>query len=252
VRRRLAERLAQRREDEERARVRLASQKDVARALERGEAHVGTQRDVHELTADALGEALASWERIGDGRWTRPTGDGIRAVIRISPLRGSYQLNWGLSLAWVPHLTAAGVRFHRTAKSARLDLYEEGQHQGARVPYTWHEHSVVFLPRDIEPAWRNAADHAERLFERAATPEAVLALAQEQLEDRGAMAVHVPSPLYVVAFTHARLGRAAQARQALAGEFRKTYLHLPPAYDRQDAAQNVERALERVLAGAAP
>jgi hypothetical protein len=252
VRRRLAERLSERREEEARAKVLLAWHDEVAQALERGEAHVGTQRDVYALVAGALGDALASWERIAEGTWTRPTGEGIRAVIRVSPLRGSYQLNCGLSLAWVPHLTTAGVRFHRTAKSARLDLYEEGQHHDASVRYTEREGSFIFLPRNVERAWSNAAAHAEPRFERAATPEAVLGLAQEQLEDRWAMSVHVPSPLYVVAFTQARLGRAAQAREALAGELRKTYLHLPSAYARQDAAEKVQRALERVLAGAAP
>jgi hypothetical protein len=252
VRRRRAERLSERREDEERASALLAWHDDVARALERGEAHVGTQRDVHDLTAEGLGEALASWERIADGTWTRPAGDGIRAVIRISPLRGSYQLNWGLSLAWVPHLTTAGVRFHRTAKSARLDLYEEGQHHDASVRYAVREGSFIFLPREVERAWSNASARAQPRFERATTPEAVLALAQEQLEDRWAMSVHVPSPLYVVAFTHARLGHAAQAREALAGELHKTYLHLPRAYARQDAAEKVQDALERVPADAAP
>lgn len=48
----------------------------------------------------------------------------FRHVVELQALKGlSYCPQWRLSLDFVPHITGGGkVRWHRTAKSARLDL----------------------------------------------------------------------------------------------------------------------------------
>jgi hypothetical protein len=55
------------------------------------------------------------------------------------------------------------------------------------------------------------------------------------LEDDWASGVHSPSPIYVIAFTLAHLGREAEARAALS---------------KADTPEKLEPALERILRGA--
>ena len=221
----------------------------VAEAAARGEAHVGTERDIHGLLREAAGGDLAGWEEIREGVWTRPLAGGIRAVIRTHALKGmTHQLLWGLSLAWVPHLTATGTSLHRTAKSARLDLYEEGQFHDAAVTYGWGDDgSAIWLPTEVESAWRTGFERASDVFARAGDAEAVLALAENQLEDRWAMTVHMPGPVYVAAFTLAHLGRETEARAMLERQRQKWYLHPDPPQARPGADEKLERALGRAL-----
>lgn len=120
----------------------------------------------------------------------------------------------------MPHLTATGTSLHRTAKSARLDLYEEGQfHDAAVTNESGDEGSVIWLPAEVQRAWRVGFERVNDVFARAVDAEAVLALAEGQPEDRWAMTVHMPGPVYVAAFTLARLGRRDRgARDARAAK----------------------------------
>ena len=76
--------------------------------------------------ARTLGAALAghAFEAVAPRRWVRSTRAPIRDIIELQALKGmSYCPMWGVSLDFVPHLTAAGdIKWHRSAKSARFDL----------------------------------------------------------------------------------------------------------------------------------
>jgi hypothetical protein len=221
----------------------------VREAAARGEAHVGSERDIHKLIRDAAGGDLAGWEQIREGAWTRPLAGGIRALICTRALKGmKHQLLWGLSLPWVPHLTATGSSLHRTAKSARLDLYEEGQFHDAAVTYEWGDDgAAIWLPTEVECAWRLGFERATDFFACAVDAEAVLALAQDQLEDQWVMTVHMPGPVYVAAFTLAHLGREIEARAMLERQRQKWYLHPDPPQARPAADEKLARALDRTL-----
>ena len=75
----------------------------------------------------------------------------------------------------------------------------------------------------------------------------MLALAEAQMEDRWAMSVHMPGPVYVATFTLAHLGRADEARAMLDRQLQKWYLHPDAPQVRERAAEKMERALERTL-----
>jgi len=55
--------------------------------------------------------------------YVRSRSPEIRDLIIIQPMKGAgYAPHWGFSLDFVPHISRDGLRWHRTDKSARLDL----------------------------------------------------------------------------------------------------------------------------------
>jgi hypothetical protein len=215
----------------------------VREAIERGEAHLGEVADVHDLFAAAAG--LEDWERVRPGRWTRPLAPEIRAVIELERMKGmSYRLAWGVSLAWLPHLTASGTSLHRTAKSARLDVWEFGP----RLQYEFAGARIAWVPREIDAVWRRCRPAAEALWAAARTPEGVQAVAERQaaeadLERRS----YHPNPYFVAAFTAARLGRAEAAREWFDHVLADFRVQRPERVDEATARERLEQALARVL-----
>ena len=199
--------------------------------------------DVHGLFAAAAG--LAEWERVRPGRWTRPLAPEIRTVLDLERLKGmGYRLAWGLSLAWLPHLTATGTSLHRTAKAARLDLWEFGP----RLSYEFAGDRVAWLPPEIEEVWLRCRVAAEALWDAARTPADVLAIAERQaaeadLERRS----YHPNPDFVAAFTAARLGRAEAARAWFALVLADFRVQRPASVDESAARERLQQALARSL-----
>lgn len=227
-----------------------------SKAVADGLAVNGVQRDVYAHFRSAVPE-LADFEEVRDGLFTRPLHPEIRAVLKLAALKGaSYTLCWGVSLAFVPHLTSAGTSLHRTAKSSRLDLWVDahialdsglsgGGPQG-RVTYRSSDDSTVWwVPQDFAALWSACRELAYEWWDRVQTPSGVLKVAREQLGDRWAMSVHYPSPLFVAAFTTARLGDTQSARLLLEQDLEKWYLHMPDAAQHQKTPERLREALER-------
>lgn len=56
-------------------------------------------------------------------KWVRSHKDEIRELFLIQALKGAnYSPVWGFSLDFVPHCSGKKILWHRTPKSARLDL----------------------------------------------------------------------------------------------------------------------------------
>ena len=85
-----------------------------------------------------------------EGKWVEEEAGSIRRMFEIWHFKGAVSAPiWGFSLGYVPHLnnTRTKVYWHRTAKSARLDLFP------------FHEtHNDVVLERFSEPE-----DHERRV-----------------------------------------------------------------------------------------
>jgi hypothetical protein len=63
------------------------------------------------------------FEAVTPRKWVRSSKPAIRELFLIQTLKGaSYSATWGFSLDYVPHLAGDKVAWHRTPKSALLDL----------------------------------------------------------------------------------------------------------------------------------
>lgn len=81
--------------------------------------------DLRETVVQAFDPVLsaAGYEHVVDLKWVRSGEPWIRHVIEAyGGRRGVRAVRWGISLDFVPHVTGASVRWHRTARSARIDL----------------------------------------------------------------------------------------------------------------------------------
>jgi hypothetical protein len=226
-------------------------------AVADGRAVSGVQRDVYAHFRSAAPE-LEEFEEVRDGLFTRPLHPEIRAVLKVAALKGaSYTLCWGVSLAFVPHLTSTGTSLHRTAKASRLDLWVDahvaldsdlsGGGPGGRVTYrSLGDGTVWWVPEDFDGLWGPCRELAHAWWERVQTPSGVLEVAREQLEDRWASSVHDPSPLYVAAFTTARLGDAERARLLLERDLENWSSHMPDVWQHSEAPERLREVLERM------
>ena len=89
-----------------------------------------------ELVGQVLEPLVSDMHKVRNGEWARLISDEIRAVVRLSPLKGAqYDIVYGVCCTWVP-LSAgrsAGYAWPRTMRQTR--------------PHLWVDHFV----RDAEP-----------------------------------------------------------------------------------------------------
>jgi len=153
-----------------------------------------------------LGEL--GFERRRDGSYVRTLSSDVSNLLRIERLRGlySYALASGLSLSYVPHEWRWRPVWHRTPKSARLDLlYDDQRTLDASSEETFLEQSLEECRTQI--AWLNTFT----------TLESVLRLAAEQWAECTPyqLAWLRKRPALACVFTLARLGREEEARSEL-------------------------------------
>src|SRR4051812_45253094 len=80
---------------------------------------------VDEMVAGTYGHRLVNtgFSPISRRRWARPRLAWCCDVFELQALKGAaISARWGLSLAYVPHVQGGRLRWHRTLKSAILDL----------------------------------------------------------------------------------------------------------------------------------
>ena len=190
---------------------------------------------VNAAAADAFGTALAErgLEAIGPRKWGHPGARPIREVFELQALKGaSYTPYWGFSFDFVPHLVGeGGIRWHRTLKSARVDLgCRPIDHETSRARREeWYTHR--FLTRgELLADFRRLAElsipEAVRWWSRVKDESDLPAAFEER---RSRPVVGIPFESYVqeylaYSFVLARFGdpRAGEALQTLA-----TTLELP-------------------------
>jgi len=77
------------------------------------------------------------FECVGPLKWVRSTDAPIRQVFCLLYLKTKAWPFWGLSLDFVPHVSGRDLKWHRTPKSARLDLCFQAEGWELAIPCTY-------------------------------------------------------------------------------------------------------------------
>jgi hypothetical protein len=151
---------------------------------------------VHQLVVDAAPSELAAWKRHGRSKWTITLTEDIRVVVWLSASKGGmYQINWGLSVAWIP-----------PAKKEDPSIWEEGQYHGALIAWQPAPGGMIaYELGNIDRAWAAARPALERLV-LMRTAAAVAGFAQAQVDSPSGptIALHHPRPEAVVIAAESR------------------------------------------------
>ena len=180
------------------------------------------------MTQEIVGCELPDFVCLGRGLYVRTREAEISHVLKLQPLKGAtYSFSWGVSLAYVPTRLVLPLRFHRTVKSARLDLWEDHFTETQEFPrdaYVSGLSGEAVARTELERAWTWTRPLAQAWYEVATTLDGVAQLAERQAEQDGS---HWPTPRLVHVLTLARLNRmseitthtAAMAEELDAAEF---------------------------------
>jgi hypothetical protein len=159
------------------------------------------------------------FEAITPPVYARDVGDGIVQLCKLLSFKdGTCSLQWGVSLSWMPHAFLPKPKWHRTLKSARMDLFEwpvSLEAAPGESPNDWHvslSHGPQYMSLTFDAMWQRLGPRMKRFFERVRTAPAVMAAAQAQCVQT---VLHDPDPRLVLAFTAARLANATAAAEAL-------------------------------------
>lgn len=167
---------------------------------------------------------------LGGYLWAGPWEDHRRKIVQVFLINQAYgTLQWGWSFDFVPHVSGKKLAWHRTDKSARLDVWEVSRDfikAGTRGDTRKRREAVVFSA--YGPSRASVEDRHRRAFQTllplirayyagTGTPERMLGSMETALGDsyyRFTQAV----PLTVsAAFLAAALGRAERGKELLAG-----------------------------------
>lgn len=188
-------------------------------------AHVRGERVYALLDGVLSGKTDGSLQSVRKGTYVGDEVDGITPLLRLEPWKGAtYSLSWGVSLAYVPNKLMMPLSFHRTPKSARFDLWEDGRSVAEREGGDSSNALIATFCSEPEVreqlvgAWRWTRPRAHAWWQQASTLDGVLALARDQVTRRPYVldSLHSPPPELIVILTLARLGRVSEAEEELA------------------------------------
>jgi hypothetical protein len=169
--------------------------------------------------------AKHSFSAVKSGLYGKAINDDIVHLLKLQALKGaSHTVWWGVSLSYVPHAWQAGLRWHRTFRSSRFDLFETPFDHFSVSSANWREgekylaHSLNgerFLRETLESMWKRIRQLALAWFSSMQSLDDVLQKSHEQAEREWTGPQHYPDPMMVYAFTLGRMGRTTDAHASL-------------------------------------
>ena len=204
---------------------------------------------VYEIAIEVIRPDEMGLSELNPGYYAASSEHDIVQLLKLFPTKGaSYHVRWGLSLGYVPHKWNPKLRWHRTLKSARFDVWENAFDYFDLEQKHWREwekflvsklNGETFLRKQMNEMWTRLAQTVQEWFASTITLSGVLSAIDRQTEREGASSHHFPPPSLVRAFTLSRTGEIQEARLAL-----RRYLHDSDAgaVDRE----NLSAALESV------
>ncbi len=97
-----------------------------------------TRAEIHRIVAPEVLRLLGPdrFETVDLLKWVRSIDTPIRQVFCFSQWKGGMVApTWGLSLDFVPHVSGSTLKWHRTPKSALLDLVVDARDRVLDMPY---------------------------------------------------------------------------------------------------------------------
>jgi hypothetical protein len=109
--------------------------------------------------------------------WVCSADSPIRRVFEYSQTKGGTLIpRWGYSLDFVPHLSAGKLKWHRTEKSALLDIFVDGQGPKLNLTYMW---GVTGLLDQMREKISAAVADATQFWAKGHSPSQLLATIEE-------------------------------------------------------------------------
>jgi len=174
---------------------------------------------IHAILQPVVAASLAAdgFEEAGPLKWVRSADAPVRQVFSFQQWKGGVLApSWGLSLDFVPHVSGSRIKWHRTPRSAMLDLRVDAREPALELPYHHGTRPIVDRAADVVAgavararalwAMGHALDDLIRAFDwtkkyYAATP--------------GLGFYNFVQHPVALAFTYARLGKLAEANREL-------------------------------------
>jgi hypothetical protein len=204
---------------------------------------------VYETFDEIAQPARLGFSPIKRGLYGRAVSDEITHLMKLQALKGaSYSVWWGVSLAYVPHEWRERLRWHRSFKSARFELFETPTTYFPELESDWREknkyiaakgHGESYLRETMQTMWEQLHEHILAYFSATQSLAGVLQKAQEQIQRTVLWRYHYPNPMLIVALTLGRMGRPEDAEVTLNEYFKID--DEPP-----DAQANLKRVLVEI------
>jgi hypothetical protein len=201
---------------------------------------------VYQAFEDLVQPASFGFRDIRKGLYGRIVNEDIVHIMKLQAMKGrSYTVRWGVSLTYFPHEWRSGLRWHRSFKSSRFDLFELPGDSSS----DWREndkdqvHTLngkPYLLETLQIMWNRLEPRIDNWFSSIRSLHGVLERAIEQSERKWVLSHH-PSPELVYAITLSRMGRQEEALAAL-----NRYFDL--RRETQEAQENLEKALHKARA----
>lgn len=149
---------------------------------------------------------------------------GIRDLFEVAALKGAtLSPRWGFSLEYVPHVTAGGIKWHRTEKSAIFDIVDDpvditSPNEINQSPFSMFTmDGTVFLEKAAIGSAEASVKESTKFWELVHSESDIIRVA-EMLRSRPVIRFgfynYVQQPM-ALAFTLARVGQLEEARTEL-------------------------------------
>jgi hypothetical protein len=122
--------------------------------------------DLHSAVEPAVTKMLGSsgFETYHPLKWVRGVDAPIRQMFCLSLWKGGQVApTWGFSFDFVPHLSGNSIKWHRTSKTALLDIVVDARDESYDMPY--HYGQAAFNSR-IEDVIPKAISRANTFWDR--------------------------------------------------------------------------------------
>ena len=178
---------------------------------------------VHAIFEEIVDASHIEFEKVKRGYLARKVDEDIVHVLKLQATKGgAYGLSYGVSLSYVPYPYIPVLKWHRTLKSANLDLFEQPQEQ---MPEGDSQDKIQYVAsgmlgeicfrEEFGLLWQQTSPRILSWLEATSTLRQVLSRCDDHLAWNWRGPRHVPGARLVRAFTLAKLRRASEANAEL-------------------------------------